>query len=71
MCFIVYIKTNDIYKYIAEKVETKFDFQIMNQIAHWLKEKIKKVIRLTKDENFAENHEQNCWIKNKNLDLIR
>ena len=23
--FIVYIKTNDIYKYIAEDVETKFD----------------------------------------------
>ena len=71
MCFIVYIKTNDIYKYIAEDVETKFDFQIMNQIAHWLKEKIKKVIRLMKDEYFVENHEKNCWIKNKNLDLIK
>ena len=30
MCFIVYIKTNDIYKYIAEDVEKKFNFQIMN-----------------------------------------
>ena len=28
--FIVYIKTDDIYKDIAEDVETRFDIQIMN-----------------------------------------
>ena len=53
MCFIVYIKTNDIYKYIAEDVETKFDFQIMNQIAHWLKEKIKKSNQINERRKFC------------------
>ena len=42
--FIVYIKTDDIYKYIAEDVETSkiLILQIMNQIDHYLKKKIKK-----------------------------
>ena len=41
------MKTNDIYKDIAEDVETRFDIQIMNQnaiplIGCYQKEKIKK-----------------------------
>ena len=28
MCFIVYIKTNDIYKYIAEDVEKSLTFKL-------------------------------------------
>ena len=47
--FIVYIKTDDIYKEIAEDVETRFDTS--NYELHYcLKEKIKKVIGLMKDE---------------------
>ena len=52
--FIVYIKIDDIYKAIAEDVETRFDYwikyQIMNEIDHCLKEKNKKVTVLMKDE---------------------
>ena len=45
--FIVYIKTEDIYKDIAEDVETRFVTSVMNQnaiplIDHYQKEKIKK-----------------------------
>ena len=40
--FIVYIKTDNIYKDILQNVETRFDTQIMNLIDHCLKEKIKK-----------------------------
>ena len=40
--FIVYIKTDNIYKNITEDVDTRFD--IMNQIDHCLKEKIKKLL---------------------------
>ena len=49
-CFIVYIKTNDIYKDIAEDVETRFD--ISNYELHWPlpKRKKKKVILLMKNE---------------------
>ena len=39
--FIVYIKTDHIYKDIAEDVETDLIIQIMNQIDHCPKEQIK------------------------------
>ena len=42
--FIVYIKTDDTYKDIAE------DDEFMNQIDHCLKQKIKKAIGLMKDD---------------------
>ena len=48
--FIVYIKTDDIYKYIAEDVETRFDtsnYEIDRLLATG---KNKKVIGLMKDE---------------------
>ena len=48
--FIVHVKTDDIYKDIAEDVETRFDtsnFEIDRPLP---KEKNKKVIRLTEDE---------------------
>ena len=53
--FIVYIKTDDIYKYIAENVETRFDtsnYELeCNSIDRPLpKGKNKKVIGLMKDE---------------------
>ena len=52
---IVYIKTNDIRKNIAEDVERRLIPQIMNQDPiplkdHCLKEKNKKVVELMKDE---------------------
>ena len=53
--FIVYIKTDDIYKHIAEDVETRFDtsnYELeCNSIERLLqKDKNKKVIGLMKDE---------------------
>ena len=42
--FIVYVKTKDIYKDIAEDVERRFELD-------YLKEEIKKVLRSMKDES--------------------
>ena len=59
--FIVYIKTDDIYKHIAEDVETRFhtlNYQLDRPLP---KEKNKKVIGLMK------NYAKICWIKSKNL----
>ena len=38
----IFIKTDDIYKNIAQDAEPDLILQIMNQIDHYLKEKIKK-----------------------------
>ena len=46
--FIVHLKTERNNKDIAEDVETMFG--ILNQTGHFLKEKIKKRIRLMKDK---------------------
>ena len=40
--FIIYIKTEDLYKDIADDVECKFDTQIMKLIDHYPQERIKK-----------------------------
>ena len=45
--FIVYIKTDDIYKDFVEDIETRFDtsnyeLDNMNQIDHFVKKKMKK-----------------------------
>ena len=40
--FIIYIKTEDFYKDIADDVECKFDTQIMKLIDHYPQERIKK-----------------------------
>ena len=50
LCFIVYIKTNDIYKDIAEDVETRFDTSNYELDSPLPKAKNKKVIGLLKDE---------------------
>ena len=48
--FIVYVKTDDIYKDIAEDVEKRFDTSNF-EIGHYLQEKVKKkAIGLMKDE---------------------
>ena len=48
--FIVYLKTNDIYKGIAKDVETRFDTSNYELDRLLPKENNKKVIRLMKDE---------------------
>ena len=48
--FIVYIKTDDIYKDIAEDVETRFDTSNYELDRSLLKSKSKKVIGSMKDE---------------------
>ena len=50
ICFIVYIKAEDIYKDIAEDVETKFDTSNYELNKPLLKGKNKKVIGLMKYE---------------------
>ena len=46
----MYIKTDDIYKDIAEDVETRFDASNYELDKPLLKDKIKKVIGLKEDE---------------------
>ena len=49
-CFIVYIKTDDIYKDIAEDVETRFDtpnYEFNKPLPKWQN---KKVVSVKKDE---------------------
>ena len=48
--FTVYIKTDDIYKNIAEDVETRFDASNYELERPLPKEKNQKVIELMKDE---------------------
>ena len=48
--FIVYIKTEDLYVYIAKDVETRFDTSNYELDRSLLKRKNKKVISLIKDE---------------------
>ena len=50
MSFIVYIKTDDIYKDIAEDVETRFDTSNYELDRPLPKTKDRKVIGLMKDE---------------------
>ena len=50
LCFIVYIKTDDIYKDIAEDVETRFDTSNYELDRPLPKGKNRKVIGLMKDE---------------------
>ena len=48
--FIVYVKSDDIYKDIAKNVETRSDISYFETDKLLPKEKIKKVITLMKDE---------------------
>ena len=50
-CFIVYIKTDDSYKDIAENVEIRFDNSNQELDKPFPKEKIKKVIGIMEDES--------------------
>ena len=46
--FIVYIKTDDIYKEIAANVETKFDNSNYDQIDHYQTEKENLYLKISK-----------------------
>ena len=48
--FFVSIKADDIYKDIAENVETRFHTSIINYIDHYLNKKNKQIIGLMKNE---------------------
>ena len=70
--FIVYIKTEDIYKDIVEDVETRFDtsndeleFNSIDRLL--LKGKNKKVIGLNKRWIMWKNYDKNCLTKSENL----
>ena len=62
--FVVYIKTDDIYKDIAGDVETRSDTSNYKLDRPLPKGKNKEVIGLM---NQVENHDKICWIKSKNL----
>ena len=57
-CFVVHLKTDDIYKDVASDAESKFDTSNF-EIDHCLKEKINKL-------NQVDKHEIICWINSKN-----
>ena len=65
--FIVQVKTDDVYKNIAEDVEARFDTFLIrllpkgkNKKSNWINE---RWIRWT-------NHGRICWIKKKNIELF-
>ena len=64
--FIVYIKTDNMYKDIAGDVETRSDTSNYQLDRPLPKGKSKKVIWLMKDE-LVENYDKVCWTKSKNL----
>ena len=73
--FIIYIKTDDIYKYIGVDFETKFDtsrYELeLNSLDKPLsKGKNKKVIGLIKDELGGKNMTNHFWTKSKDLWLL-
>ena len=66
--FIVYIKTDDIYKHIAEDVEKRFDISNYELDRSLAKGKTKEIVGLMKDE-LARKYKI-CQIKSKNLQLL-
>ena len=65
--FIVHVKTDDVYRDIAEDVETRFDTSHYKIDGPLPMGKNEQVIVLVKDELARKNHENICWIKSKNI----
>ena len=66
--FIVYIKTDDIYKDIAENIETRFDTSNYELDRPLSKGKNKKAIGLMKDQLIRwKNYDKICCTRSKNL----
>ena len=64
---IVYIRTADIYKDIAENVKTKFDTLNYELNTPLLNRQNKKVIGIMKDELDGKIMKESFWIKSKIL----
>ena len=64
--FIVYIKTDEIYKDIAEDIEASFDTSNYELYRTLPKGKNKKVIGLLKDKLGGKIRDKICWTKSKN-----
>ena len=75
--FIVYKKADDIYKDIAENIETRFDTSNYELGRPLPKRKDNKVIGLMKDElggKITKNHKKHkkvCHLENLNLKIIK
>ena len=65
--FIVPVETDDIYKDIAEDVETRFHTLNFEKDRPLPKGKNKKAIGLMKDELGGQIMKKICWIKSKNI----
>ena len=68
--FIVYTKTDYIYKKIAEDVETTFDTSNYELDRSLPKEKNKKRNWVYEGWTRWKNRDKPCWIKSKSLELL-
>ena len=68
--FIVYIKADDIYKDIAEDVETRFDTSNYELDRPLPKRKNKKVIGLMKDELGGKSMTKIVWLRAKTYSYL-
>ena len=73
--FLIYRKTGNIYKYIAEDVETRFntsnyELECNSSDRPLPKRKNKKVFGLMKNYLSGKQHNKFLWIKSKNLQLL-
>ena len=64
-----FIETDDVYRDIAEDVETRFDTSKYELDKPLREGKNKKVVGLMKDELGGKKNEIICWTKSKNLQL--
>ena len=62
--------TNDIYKYIADDVEIRFDVSYYELCRLLPKEKNKKSNRISERSIKSKSHKKICWIKSKRLWLL-
>ena len=69
--FVVHVKTDDIYKDIAENVETRFDTSNFELNRPLPKGKNKKVIGLMKDEFNEQIMKEFVWLRAKTYSYLK
>ena len=69
--FVVHVKTDDIYKDIAENVETTFDTSNFELNRPLPKGKNKKVIGLMKDELNGQIMKEFVWLRAKTYSYLK
>ena len=69
--FVVHVKTDDIYKDIAENVETTFDTSNFELNRPLPKGKNKKVIGLMKDEFNEQIMKEFVWLRAKTYSYLK